>query len=79
MMIRHIRHEILKRETTIEGLPGGKALESAVSIAVSARSRLGPCRREGSEEKNIVADSKHWNMEVIWIMLVPIKSGVFSK
>ena len=77
---RHRSCKILKRDTTIKGLPGEGALEDAASIVDSARAGLSPGRRDGEEEKNRVAETKHWNMEVMWIkMLVLIKSGAFSK
>ena len=57
-MMRHKR-TILVLDTTICVLPGEGAFGCAESIASSARGRLGPRRREESEEKNIMTDSKH--------------------
>ena len=57
MAIMHKRMEILERDTTVGLFPEEGARGDAVSIAGSARRGLGPCRREDSGEKNIVADS----------------------
>ena len=65
------------------GLPDGDARRDAEAIVDSARLRLSPRRREGSEEKIIAADSKNVflvsNLGVPRYLQLYIKSGAFSK
>ena len=79
-MIKHKRI-ILVRDTTIWVLPEEGAVGGAESIASSARGRLGPRRREESEEKNIVTDSKHAGIGcgALKVSLIPKKFGVLPK
>ena len=82
-LTRVIKHKrmILVRDTTIWVLPGEGAVGGAESIASSARGRLGPRRREESEEKNTVTDSKHAGIGCgdLKVLLVPKKFGVLPK
>ena len=79
-VIKHKRR-ILVRDTTTCVLPGEGALGCAESIASSARGRLGPRRREESEEKNIMTDSKHAGIGCgdLKVSLIPKKFGVLPK
>ena len=79
-MIKHKRI-VLVRDTTMLKLPGEGAFGGAESIASSARGRLGPRRREESEEKNTVTDSKHVGIGCgdLKVSLIPKKFGVLPK
>ena len=75
------KRRILMRDTTIGVLPGEGAFRGAESFAESARGRLGPRRREESEEKNIITDSKHGGIGCgdLKVSLIPKKFGVLPK